>query len=202
MSTITTTAFDTGPQLSFIIYKKNACSKLVHNFFNPKIELNKLFSFHRGQPTMFNSPLWWTLLSEHSDCIVILWKEIKTRALINCLCVLMGPCSFLDRKAGKSSHCGCLEPRIPIFHSDSDHIWETAAVQWGSAMLGCMARWLLLDPIHDHSGLPGVFHPSNYYQVRIHLMLTSHGCSNPGADVDPRITGKCPTHSQGATPSA
>lgn len=76
------------------------------------------------------------------------------------------PLFSLSRKASQGRHCDCLGPLFPVLHSRPDHIWEKEAPQWWSTVLGPVAWWLLLDPVHDHRGLPGVLHPSDHRQVR------------------------------------
>lgn len=75
--------------------------------------------------------------------------------------------TLLYRKAGESAHRSGLEPLFPVFHTNSDYFWETAALQWGNTVLGSLAWWLLLDPLHDSCGFPGVFHSSDHYQVSL-----------------------------------
>lgn len=73
--------------------------------------------------------------------------------------------NLLNRKTGESSYWSGLEPLFPVFDTDSDYFWETAALQWGSAVLGSLARWLLLDTLHDGGCFPGVLHSTDHYQV-------------------------------------
>lgn len=82
------------------------------------------------------------------------WPPINTISL-----------TLLHRKTGESSYWSGLEPLFPVFHTDSDYFWETAALQRGSAVLGSLAWWLLLDTLHDGGGFPGVLHSSDHYQV-------------------------------------
>lgn len=93
---------------------------------------------------------------------VLLQVASCTSTPINTLCL-----TLLHRKTGKSSYWSGLEPLFPVFHTDSDYFWETAALQRGSAMLGSMAWWLLLDTLHDSGGFPGVLHSSDHYQVSL-----------------------------------
>lgn len=72
----------------------------------------------------------------------------------------------LSRKASQGPRHDCLEPIFPLLHSHPHHIWEKETPQRRSSVLGTMARWFLLDPVHDHCGLPGVLHPSDNHQVR------------------------------------
>lgn len=81
--------------------------------------------------------------------------------------------NLLNRKTGESSYWSGLEPLFPVFDSDSDYFWETAALQWGSAVLGSLAQWLLLDTLHDGGCFPGVLHSSDHYQVS--LLVGVHG---------------------------
>lgn len=90
-----------------------------------------------------------------------------------CTCINKISFFFWGRKAGKNSHCDFLGPLFFVFNSNTHHIWETGAIQWRSTVLGCLARWFLLDPVHDYCCLPRVFYSLDYYQVRI---LAVHGC--------------------------
>ena len=85
-----------------------------------------------------------------------------TNTPINTVCL-----TLLHRKAGESSDWSGLEPLFPVFHTNSDYFWETAALQWRSAVLGSLAWWLLLDTLHDGGGFPGVLHSSDHYQVSL-----------------------------------
>lgn len=73
----------------------------------------------------------------------------------------------LSREASQSPHWDSLEPRVPVFGPHTLHIRKKDALQWWGAVLGTVARWLLLDSIHDHCGLSGVLHPTDNYQVRV-----------------------------------
>lgn len=91
-----------------------------------------------------------------------------------------GPCVFpkyvprcpgiflfsLSREASQSPHWDSLGPRVPVFSPHTLHIRKKDALQWWGAVLGTVARWLLLDSVHDHCGLSGVLHPTDNYQVR------------------------------------
>lgn len=84
-------------------------------------------------------------------------------------CVPRCPGIFLfsqSREASQSPHRDSLEPRVPVFRPNTLHIRKKDTRQWWGAVLGTVARWLLLDSIHDHCGLSGVLHPTDNYQVR------------------------------------
>lgn len=91
------------------------------------------------------------------------------------------PLFSLGRKASQGPHCDCLEPVLPVLHSHPDHIWEEDTLQRWSAVLGPVAWRLLLDPVHDHCGLPGVLHPSDNHQVRSCQARTTQGVVGQGA---------------------
>jgi hypothetical protein len=71
----------------------------------------------------------------------------------------------LNRETSQGPHWNCLEPLFSVLHSHPDHIWEKDTLQRRSTVLGPVAWWLLLDPVHDHRGLPGILHPSDNHQV-------------------------------------
>lgn len=98
-------------------------------------------------------------------------KSVSIVALVCSSSMFVSRCSdiflfSLSREASQSPHWDSLEPLIPVLHPHTDHIWEKDTLQWWGAVLGAVARWLLLDPIHDHRGLSGVLHSTDHYQVR------------------------------------
>ena len=93
---------------------------------------------------------------------VLLQGASRASTPINTICL-----TLLHRKTGESTYWSGLEPLFPVFHTDSDYFWETAALQRGSAVLGSLAWWLLLDTLHDGGGFPGVLHSSDHYQVSL-----------------------------------
>lgn len=114
----------------------------------PAADQNSLSS-----PSFLPLPAFLSVLLQGAGC---------TSTPINTVCL-----TLLHRKTGESSYWSGLEPLFPVFHTDSDYFWETAALQRGSAVLGSLAWWLLLDTLHDGGGFPGVLHSSDHYQVSL-----------------------------------
>lgn len=102
---------------------------------------------------------------------VLLQRANPTAHSANNVCL-----NLLNRKTGESSYWSGLEPLFPVFNTNSDNFWETTALQWGSAMLGSVARWFLLDPLHDGGCFPCVLHSSDHYQVSLPLEVHGESC--------------------------
>lgn len=117
-----------------------------------------------------------------SSCMVILFYTRVQGAPQQCSQMPRLPLFPLSRKASQGAHRDGLDPLVPVLHPHPDHIWEEETPQWRSAVLGPVARRLLLDAVHDRRGLPGVLCPSGHHQVR-GPRPDSHG-SAPGSPTD------------------